>query len=271
MLLPLHTCETYQKFVLSYLKSLSKSGRGHSSKIAMSLGIHSTLFSQIVRGHRNFTPEQAALFCDVVGLSDQETELFLRMVDLERAGNESLKKKLQARLESLRSEFRNVKSRVRQSSKTLTEAERAIFYSHWHYSGIRMLCSTDMNWTLDMLATALKSTNKRIRDMTAFLCRTGLLIEEQDRFSVGEATTHVEAHSEWAYRHHANWRTKHLNQLENVSEKELCFTAPFTCSEEDARKIREILMTTIETVAKVVKSSDSKKAFAVCIDFLNIL
>lgn len=260
----------YRQFLRNYIASHPKKGRGASSLISTAIGIHSSLFSQILSGRRNFTPEQASLFCDYAELSDIESTYFLKLVEVERAGNQSLKTRLQKEIHELRGHFLEVKAHVQPPTKSLSEHEKSVFYSSWHYSAVRMLCGLEKPITLEEIARTTRLSKKRISEVVKFLLQTGLIVEVNAKLELGPNATHIEAESPWSTRHHINWRVKSFEKIERLQKDELCFTAPFSCSNADHEKIREELLKCIKEISKRVSNSGPQRAGVLCIDLLNI-
>jgi len=262
--------DSYQDFMKAYLKTLPSNGRGYAVKISNALKIHPTLLSQIMQGHRDLTLEQASLFCDYVELSEKEGDIFMKLVELSRAGNQSLKTRLKRQLEDLRAHYQEVKAHIPDSAKELTEEEKSIFYSSWQYSAFRMKCSLQEPRSLAQMANELNTTLERAQTISAFLLKTGLIKERNNRWVLGPSNTHIKAESPWSTRHHLNWRARNLGEVENVGSEELCFTAPFSCSAKDLKKIREVLLAAVKETSSTVKQTKPENVYTLCIDLMKL-
>ncbi|WP_413557872.1 TIGR02147 family protein [Bdellovibrio sp. HCB209] len=261
----------YRDYLKAFIQYQPNGGRGQASKISSALGIHTTLFSQILNGHRDLTLEQGALFCDFDGMNESEADLFLNMVSLERAGNESLRKRLKKQIEEQKATFSEVRKRIGSVNKKLTTYDQSVFYSSWKYSAIRMLASLEKVPDLNEMAQMLDLTRQRLTEMVDFMLEKGLLVEEKGRVRIGAAKTHVDAKSQWATRHHTNWRTRNLTRLEVIADHEICFTVPFSCTKEDYKKIREIFLQAIEDASKIVGNSDGEETHVLCMDLFDMI
>jgi uncharacterized protein (TIGR02147 family) len=263
-------CDSYQEFMKGYMKSLPHNGRGYSTKVAKALGIHPTLFSQILQGHRDLTLEQASLFCDHIHFSEKDSELFLKLVEFSRAGNESLRSRIRRQLDGLKSEYKEVRAHVGSSTKELSEEEKSIFYSSWHYSAFRMMCSLRDPLSVEEIAAHLQISGERAKVVETFLLRTGLIVETDGRLNMGPFNTHVRAESAWSTRHHLNWRTRNLNKIEHITKEELSFTAPFSCSAKDFKRIKESILELIKETSSVVGKTTPEHVYTLCIDLMNV-
>lgn len=81
---------------------MPRRGRGELTKIAAALRVHPTFISQVFRGPRELSLEQAALLAYHLQLSEPEREFFIDLVGLSRAGNDPLKTVLKRRMTMLK-------------------------------------------------------------------------------------------------------------------------------------------------------------------------
>jgi uncharacterized protein (TIGR02147 family) len=253
--------EDYKKFVLKRLEAMPKKGRGEMLRIAESLRMHSTRVSHIFKGKMNLTLEQACGLAKHLGLSALESEYFLLLVNLERAGSEDLKQMLRLQGQKIRAQAKDLVNRVPRE-KILTEEQKAVFYSSWFYSGIRLATSIPRYDNVDALADRFQMPREKVRAVVDFLLATGLCAESDGHLQMGSKTTHLEHSSPLVLRHHANWRLKALARHESLGDKELAYTCPVSVTLEDQIKIREMLAEFIEKFLKRVVASDPAEQLA---------
>jgi plasmid maintenance system antidote protein VapI len=98
--------DDYKAFVRNRLRAMPFEGRGQYRRMAEFLRVHPTLISQIFRRERELTPEQASDLAVFLGLDPEQSEYFLTLVELSRAGSLRLKGLLQRRRDRLREELR---------------------------------------------------------------------------------------------------------------------------------------------------------------------
>ncbi len=87
----------YKLFVRNRIREMARAGRGQYQKMALHLRVHPTLVSQIFRGVRDLTPEQASEVAVFLELSEPESQYFLTLVQISRAGNQRLRELLERR------------------------------------------------------------------------------------------------------------------------------------------------------------------------------
>jgi hypothetical protein len=173
-------------------------------------------------------------------------------------------------LKQLRDQALEVKSRV-PVAKKMTEQDRALFYSSWQYTLIRLLTSLEDCQTPERIANRLLLPVSRVREVLRFLVSRSLCKEEQGGLiSRTEVNTHVEARSPLAIRHHQNWRAKAIELQERMTPDDLSFTAPVSISRKDVARVRALLLDTVSKIAKIVETSPAEEVVYLGIDWIKI-
>lgn len=261
--------DDYRKFILARIGEMPRRGYGQASRLARFLGVHTTLVSQILNGKKHLNLEQASLVAEFFGLTDAETEGFLLLVQLDRAGNESLRKNLRRRLERIRAAHRELSTRL-QSDVKLTEDVRARFYSDWVYSAVRQLTAIKGFQTVDSIAEALGLPKRRTNEIVEFLLQSQLCVQQGRSLAPGVKSTHLESASPWLRMHHLNWRQKAMESLHRDEASKLHFTSPMTLSAADAARLREMIAEFLETLDKVIEPSPSEELRCLNIDWFKV-
>jgi len=254
-------------FLRDYITKLPSKGRGEVSRIAGTLGVSTTLVSQVLAGDKSFTLEQAQRLTMYLGLSGLEQDYFILLVQLERAGTADLKKYWRGKLDELKERAQKIANRVR-PDKVLSEEERAVFYSTPLFSAIRLYTTVgDKGKTLDEIAERFELTRARAAELLKFLAEAGLCKVSDGHYSMGVQSTHLEQGSPHLLKHHANWRVRAIHQSERLREDELMYTAPVSLSREDFGKLREGMVGFIKEFLKTVHASPAEEIACLNLDF----
>lgn len=257
----------YRTFLNSYIKALPKSGHGFKLKIADALSVHPTLITQVLKGLKSFTFEQAFALSQFIEMSDLEKDYFLNLVEFDRSGTAELKSFIQSKLLKLKQESDKAKNRVGQYAK-ISEADQALFYSQWYYSAIRLSCAISDDVTVDSLSKQFQLPKNLIKQVVRFLVGRGLLLERADQtLERGPQNTFLPADSPMVSRHHMNWRMKAMEKHSRLDEGELAFSAPLTLAEKDIPEVKKICLEAIQQISKKVSSSKSEKLACLNIDW----
>lgn len=257
----------YKLYVLKRISQLPSHGRGEFRRISVYLRLHPTMISQIFKGDKNLSREQALELCVYWGLSALESEYFLLLVDFGRAGSARLKAHTQNQIDLLKAKSLKLVNRI-PSEGALTAESRAIFYSNWAYSGIRLATSIDKLRNIDAISRYFGMPNGGVARILEFLVESGLcFIDENHDFRMAVRQTHLEADSPLVQRHHANWRLKAMHRHENLTEAELCYTGPMSLSFDDFGRIRELLVQLVQQTTKIAKTSEEQMLGCLNIDW----
>ena len=262
--------KNYKDFLRKRLKEMPKEGHGQVTRIAHVLRMHPTRLSQILNGDVNLTLEQAGKLAHHLGLAPLETECFLSMVQYERAGTEELREIFRAQIDRFKKQSKELKNRVPKDA-ALSENQKAVFYSSWAYSAVRLACSVKDLQSLDALSGHFDMNRSKVRGILDFLLESGLILERSGRFEIGPKTSHLEKSSPLALRQHSNWRLKAMSRHERLTDSEIAYTCPVSIKKVDQAVVREMIMQLIERFLKTVVESEPPDSLACLnIDWFNI-
>lgn len=251
----------YRALIKERIERLPAKGRGEYRRIATSLRMHTTRVSHIFKGKESLTLEQAALLCAHFGFSELESEYFVSLVAIERAGNNELKKILRKRLEHIREQSLEMAKRL-PVERTLSEEQKIKFYSVWFFSAIRLLSSLPGSHTVESIATRLNLPKATVADAVEFLVSAGLCDSRGGIIQMGPKSTHLPASHLMVSRLHANWRQKALENHSKLSATELAITAPMSIPIKDFPVAREILAQAAEQIIKIASTTEQPDQLA---------
>lgn len=262
--------DSYTKFVTDFIKLQPKKGHGESRRIAQSLGISTTMVSQVLHGSKHFSLEQAFKLCDYIGLrSSLEREYFFNLVQIERAGTHELREYFLNIKESIKNKAQRISQRI-PSKKRLTERDLGIFYSKWYYSAVRLLVSIDKYRDIASITKYLNLPRTLITHVIDFLTGVSLLKEENGTLLKGPSTTHTPNDSPLVSRHHNNWRFKAMQRSHLLQDHELMFTCPMSLSKKDIVKLRKHIVNFIDSSCKIIDDSRPEKLMCFNIDYFEV-
>jgi uncharacterized protein (TIGR02147 family) len=259
--------DSYKAYVLDFVQQQTR--RGGFRRIALALRVNSSMISQVFRGTLHLSHEQAYALGEHIGLNPLEKEYFLLLVNRDRAGTPSLRQFYETLLSGVRARASNLSQRV-SPHVVLNEEQRAVFYSDWTYSAIRLLSSIRGPNTIDMISEELRLPREKIRTVLDFLVRHGLCTEENGAYSIGLSKTYLEYGSPHLSRHHANWRLKAMEVHPVLKPSELAFSSPMTLSFDDFVRVRATLANTIEQVHRILEPSENEVLACLNIDWFEV-
>lgn len=246
---------------------MPKKGRGEAARMGRHLNLSSTMMSQILSGIKVLTLEQGHAIGEYLVLGTLEIEYLIDLIQRERAGTIQLKKYFEKRLEDIRNRSLQLSKRL-PKSHSLTQEEKAVFYSSPLYSILRLFTSTSPDGkTLTEILEVFPISIQQAQEYLDFLTSTGLCHFKNGRYSMGLQSTHIDSHSPFVRVHHSNWRIKSIERMASPMDKELFYTAPVSLSEEDFLKLRERMVLFIKDFISTIHDSSPEKVACFNIDF----
>lgn len=256
----------YKQFVRERVKQMPHRGRGQFRLMALELEVNSTVISQIFKGARELSAEQGIRLAHFLGLSELETKYFISLILLSRAGTQELKSYYAQEAQNIKQQAKTIKSRILEHQE-ITEQHKALFYSNWYYSGIRILSSLPQYNTTDEIAERLHLPRSVVAQVLEFLLSTGLCVKKQNHISVGPQNTHLDSRSPLINNHRRNWHIKALERINAQDEQDLFYSSPMSLSHEDRALVREELVSHIAKILKRVQKSQEEEVMCLNIDW----
>jgi uncharacterized protein (TIGR02147 family) len=257
----------YKRFLKGYIDTLPGHGRGEMSRMARHLKVSSTFLSQVLSSDKHLSFEQAKGITEYLGLSALETDYFLQLVHVERAGTTSLKNYYEEKLEQLRGQGLRVANRI-ETARELTDTERATFYSSPLYAAIWLYTSvSEKGQTLETLIERFDLPRTRAVEIVRFLVDAGLCIEKNSSYTMGPQSTHVGQGSPHLLNHYRNWHLQALAQSETLTSEELMYSVAISLSREDFALLREQMVRFIKDLLKTAHASPAEEIACFNMDF----
>lgn len=256
----------YREYLSAWISSKREHSYGLKGRLAQSLGISSSLLSQIFKGEKSLTPDQASDLCDYLGLSELEADYLHLLLEKDRAGNPRYRDKLERKLRVLQQQSQKIGKRVPRT-KELTDEQKAIYYSSWLYTGIRNLTAVPGYQQAEAIAEHLRCEPQVVTKILRFLLENGLCVEVDGKLSYGPASTHVDKESPFVNKHHQNWRFQAINHMELKRDEDVFFSSPMSLSIAASEEVRRLIPTFIQSVMKITGPSPSETACCLNLDW----
>lgn len=258
---------SYRKYLRDRLEALGPRS-GLKRKAADFLNVHTTFISQVVLEKADFSLDQCELMNQFLKHNEEESEFFIDLQIYERAGEKNLKKRFERKIK----EKQVARSQIKRSLTSATISELSAndqdkFYSSYIYGLIHVLVSIPNFRTEEKLIEATGMPHKIISEAIDFLLKIGVIKKQGHQLVHGPQHVHLNKGSKNIWRHHANWRMATLQKYDFGEPTDLHYSLAFSCSEQDAHTIRELILTQLETINKKITSSKEESAYIYCFDF----
>ncbi len=261
--------ENYRLYIAKKIERLPKRGRGEFRKLALATKTSPVFITQVMKGDRDFTPDQALLVAEHFGLSTFQRKYLLRLVDLARAETPKYRDIIKNELKEMRDQSKKVTHQVEKSLKLSDEAT-SVLYSNWYYLAIWSLTAIPGLDQIETIASYLSLNRKKASEALEFLIKQGLVVEVNGKLRMGPNLVHLDAESPQISRHHQSWRLQAFSKYEKIESENLFYTAPVTLSEKDATQIRNSLLEMISRTVKQISESPSEKFYCLCLDWFKV-
>ena len=158
--------KNYKSLVKKWIKDQPNRGRGEFKRISEYLRVSSVLISQIFKGDKDLSLEQAHKLTEYLGHTELERKYFLALVALERAGTADLRSYYKKEIRQLIAQSQDLSKRVKHTTG-LSRDQQCLFYSDWIYSGLRLATEIGHD-SKEKLAKAFSLDPEKVSEGVAF-------------------------------------------------------------------------------------------------------
>jgi uncharacterized protein (TIGR02147 family) len=214
----------------------------------------------------HLTPEQAAGLAEFWKLKPLERDLFLELVHHGRAGTSQLKQMLQDKIERLRIDLQQLEALIEVKQN---QFDRALYYSHWRYAAVHMLCSIEQFQTAPAIAKKLGLDIGLVDKTLHELAASGVIQEQAGIWHPVHWNVHADKESAELWHHLFNWRQKALENYK-TSDEGVHYTGVHSLSKADYQKLRQMVLDFIAQSNALVKPSKEEELACVNLDFFQL-
>ena len=157
---------------------------------------------------------------------------------------------------------------------TLTEDEKAQYYSSWIYSVIHLMTTLPEDMTQERISSQLSLSMSKVSEVTSFLQASGLIQKKKNVFVPGKTTFHLDSSSHLLPLMHLNSRNLVMEKIQKFKTNELSsnlvYSSAITLSKDDFKKIKDVLIRAIQDSKEIIKSSPEEILGVFNLDFIEI-
>ncbi len=249
---------------ISYLKhwilSQPKKGYGLKSQLAESIGTQTGFVTQAIQGSANFSPEQGLEIARFMGLSEEEIQFYLLLLQRDRAGTHELKMHYDRQMKLLLEQRESLAQRLKAKTAP-SNLDQSTYFSSWVYSYLHVLLTCRPHTRLEETAEAVGMKTTEVKPYMDFLVQAGLANLTNKGYSTGEALMHLGTNSPHLLKHHLNWNLRAIQAIEKSLKDGLHYSSVVSLSEEDYLSAKELLVTAVQEFKKIIKDSKGERVY----------
>lgn len=265
-MLDIYNYDDYRLFFKDVLQSQERTDKKYRGRLVEAMRISTSLFSQILKGEKNLSSEQGLEAAAFFGFGDKETDVFMLMIELGRAGSVKLQARLKDKIQILQSEAKSISARV-PKDVVLSDVDKATYYSSWLYTGVRNLLPTPAGKELKTIAEKLGVPLEKVDTAIQFLIEVGLCERKNGQLYYKQGFTHLDSTHPMILRHHQNWRQRAISKMDFYKDPHVHYTSPMSLSAEGAQKIRDYLRANIKEIINLSREGSPEVGYCLNIDW----
>jgi hypothetical protein len=213
--------------------------------------------------------DHAAGLCRFWKLNDDDTDYFLNLVSLARAGSRGLKQLLEKRIERARKRAEHIASRIEHA--TLLPIDHLVsYYSSWYMAAIHVLLSIPEYRTANGIAERLHLPHDLVETCLQTLSSMRLIEPRAGGWAVLQGDLFLQEGSPLVKTYHTAWRHKAITNLEKSHPDALHYTTVYAMSRSDIDKLREKILRLIEEGRQLMKPSPEEDMVCFACDFFRV-
>lgn len=255
---------------VGFLKQQIQANQGvhrYKTLLSQAAGCQLSYLSQILAGKVHLNPDQAVGLCSFWKLSSLESEYFLELVHLARAGTARLREVTRQRLEKLRKESERLSARVPQIEAGAQPA--TAYYSAWYYTAIHILLSIPGFEKETALADRLGIPVDRVRQALGTLESLTLVQRKEKGWVLSNPSVHIPRESPLHELNHAHWRWKSIEAVQKHRDR-VSYTGIHSLSRADVEVLKEYALEFLARSRALIEDSPPEQMVCLNCDLFSV-
>lgn len=265
----LYYVEDYKEYLREKIQA-RKRERGYPSRVAEAAGCHKSYLSQVIHGHVHLTPDHAAALADFWKLDAEDSEHFLNLVHLARAGSPSLRRMLSRKIKDARTRREELASR-HEGARRPTEEDFAEYYSNWYFSAIHILLGIPTFQSPQKISARLLLSEEVVHKTLEKLEQLKLVVRAKDgKWELAAGDLFLPKASALATPYHTVWRERAMCDSQMRRPDSVHYTMVYSMSKADVEKVRARILDAVEEVRATVRESANEELVTFACDFFRV-
>ena len=259
----------YKKFVNDLVDSSENGGRGKRKALADAIHCQGAFITHVLSGNYHFSLEQAEACSRFFGLSKDETEFFLTLVNFNRAGTESLRSFYQRLISERIETYETERSRLN-FKHTVAPEDQIQFYSSWKYAAVHSMSGIPEFQTREAISKRLNIPLDHVTSILQFLVEKGIIEKKKNNYFPSKNLLFLDRNSPYITQHHTIWRNRAIESLDRRKPADYHYSLVLACTEKETHFIREKLAECVKECFEIPKAGNANTVGALCLDFFEL-
>jgi len=227
------------------------------TRLAAAANCKQSYFSNVMSGKVNLTIDQAFGLSKFMGLTENETEFFLLLVQQVRAGGSDLQTYFNKKIKKMRqSEFKLEKKFLKKDK--LSSEQVRIYYSSWHYQSIHMLLTVPKYGRVENMAKRMNLSIEAVLSKLKTLEAIGLAEKTGEYWKAVLKDIHIPIHDPSSLGHQIQWKLQAISDLQSSKTEGLHYSSVYSLSFEDFQKLKSMMVKFIEDTRTHIEASQEE-------------
>lgn len=262
------TFRDYREYIRFKIEE-NRATRGYQSMLADAAGCQRSFLSQVLNSHVQLTPDHAAGMARHWGLSEDEGDYFLLLVQHARATSPHLKQRLEKKMRDLREAGEDLSHRLKDARQLVGQQEVA-YYSAWYLSAVHTLLSIPEFRTEKAISQRLNLPLALVQSALGTLESLDLVQRRGAAWAVKRFDLHLGNRSLFAANYHCNWRQKAIIRIQEQHAEDIHYTGVHTLSRKDLERVKELIRECIERAREVIAPSPEEELICFSVDLFRV-
>lgn len=236
-------------------------------ELAKAMECQAAYLSQVLKERADLTEDHGVKLCQYLRLTEAETDYFLLILRWAKAGTPALRKYLEEARQKSHDLHREVESRI-SSVKNKELNEFNLYYcSSWIPAVLHSATSCESLQTVSSLMQRFGLEKEVVEHHLQHLERFGLVKFEKGRWIFQGGSLHFSKNSSMDQNFQMSRRLHAMNSIFTRQPEDIHYSTLLSVDAPTARKIRDLLINSIENIHKKAEPAPSEEIYSVCLDF----
>lgn len=238
------------------------------AKLAADCIMQPSYLTNVLKGRADFSTDQLARICDLIGLSNEDFEYLALLLELKKSSFEKRRRQLETKIAELRHQHLRAEKNISVKSVSLTPEQQDKYYLDPFVQLIHIFLSCyEGNASVDFLANKFFLPKAKVVHILQDLEEIGYIKRKGAKIEVLVEGRHLPRESHLLRPHHTVMRVKSLDQMQRLPvDQTYSFSATISTEPEVRTKIQAEFLKFMKAAEKLVSTHDAGKLYQLNFD-----